>query len=216
MQTEGVLDGAPVCHPVRMTPERVLDRPQPVGAAADRPRLRRRWLIAGVAVIVALAALGIGLWWRWLYSAHALDGGAGGSELNAPRPVGAIFYSPPMVLPAGTGPVTLDVRSVTPRITENSAGATIKVLICHRNDSITHLGSDDLSFCAATKPFEPGTLTIGHDQPGENSIILAIRTSRLGKLTIDGVHVTYRQGWRHGSQDTGGPIVVRAVRAHAG
>jgi hypothetical protein len=31
-------------------------------------------------------------------------------------------------------------------------------------------------------------------------------------VTFEGVHVSYRQGMRHGSQDTGGRIEVRAVR----
>jgi hypothetical protein len=177
----------------------------------QRRRTRRRWLFWGGVTLLAVAALAIGLWWRWLYSAHALHSGGGG-ELGFPRPVGATFYSQAMVFPDGDQTVTLDVRSVTPRVVQDTADATIKVLVCHRNDSISHLGSDDLSFCSWTKPFEPGMLTIGADDPGTNSIILAITTAHLGRVVIDGVHVTYRQGLRHGSQDTGDQITVRAVQ----
>jgi hypothetical protein len=186
--------------------------PTTVEAAGTQPRrTRRRWLLAGGVVFIVLVALAIIWWWRWLYSPHALESG-GGYELGARRPVGATFYSPAMVLPDGKQPITLDVRSVTPWVVQDTSNATVKVLVCHRNDSISHMGSDDLSFCAWTKPFAPGTLTIGSDDPGTNSIILAITTTHLGTVAIDGVHVTYRQGARHGSQDTGGRIVVKAIR----
>lgn len=186
--------------------------PTPVAAPERQAgRTRRRWLLAGGAVLLALAGLALGLWWRWLYSAHALQSDAG-YELSVPRPVGSTVYSPAMVFPDGKMPVTLNVRSVTPQIVQNTAYARIKVLVCHRNDSIRHTGSDDLSFCAWTKPFTPGVLTIGSDDPGTNSIILAVTTRQVGKVTINGVHVSYRQGPRHGGQNTGGLITVSAVR----
>jgi hypothetical protein len=108
-------------------------------------------------------------------------------------------------------PVMLDLRSVTPRITVNTAMADVRVLICHRNDSITALGADSLFFCDSTQPFTPGTLTIGHDDPGQTSIVLAITTRHLGTVRIEGVHVNYHDGLRRGSQDTGSIVEVRAV-----
>jgi hypothetical protein len=128
------------------------------------------------------------------------------------RPVGATVYSPPMVIPGGKNPVTLDLRSVTPRITVNTADADVRVLICQRNDSISALGADDLFFCAATRPFVPGTLTIDHDNAGTTSIIVAVTTRRVGTVTIAGVRVTYHDGLRRGSQDTGNDMSVKATR----
>lgn len=183
----------------------------PADTRADRRRVRRRWFLAVGLLFIALTAVAVGLWLRWLYSAHAF-GSAGGYELASRRPVGAVFYSPDMTYPDAKQPVTVDIRSVSPRIVENTAGATVEVLICHRNDAISHLGSADLSFCAWTQPFSPGALTLGGDDPGTNSIILAITTRQLGTVVIDGVHVTFRQGLRHGREDTGGRIVVRAIQ----
>jgi IPT/TIG domain len=126
--------------------------------------------------------------------------------------VGATFYSQDMVAPKGEDPLTLDVRAVTPRLVRNTVDASIKVLVRHRNEATSHLGSDDLSFCSRTKPFVPGPPTVGSDAPGTNSIILAITTHRPGIVTIDGVHVTYRHGLRRGSQDTRDAIKIEAVR----
>jgi hypothetical protein len=104
-----------------------------------------------------------------------------------------------MVIPEGKNPVTLDVRSVTPRYALNTADARVRVLICRRNDSVSACGADDLWLCASTRGFTPGSLTIDHDNAGTTSIVLAITTRRFGAVTIAGVHVTYRDGIRRGS-----------------
>src|SRR4051794_40953209 len=112
----------------------------PADTRAGRRRVSRRWFLAVGRLFIALTAVAVGLWLRWLYSAHAF-GSAGGYELASRRPVGTVFYSPDMTYPDAKQPIAVDMRSVSPRIADNTAGATIEVLICHRNDAISHLGS---------------------------------------------------------------------------
>jgi hypothetical protein len=178
-------------------------------AGAPMGRRRRGRIIGGAAVVVAVALAG-GLWLHWMYSAHALNARTL-TAATVSRPVGATFYSGPMVIPNGK-PVTVDLRSVTPRITTNTADATVAVLSCRRNGSISVAGgADSLFFCAATRPFASGKLTIDGDTQGTISIILAVTTHRAGVVTIDGVKANYREGIRRGSQDTGNYLTIHAT-----
>lgn len=175
-------------------------------------RFRRRWLLAAAASLLVAAALALGLGLRWLYSPHDLvPPGAYTVIMN--RPAVVTVYSPGMVDPSSEAPITVDVRSVTPRVATNTADATITALICHRNGTTTPTGSDDLSMCTWTKPFKPGVLTLDGDLPGTDSVIFKVSSRHAGRVTIDGVHVSYRRGLRHGSQDTGPTFVLKAARS---
>lgn len=173
------------------------------------PRTRRRRLLIGVAVAAAALAVSGVLWIRWLYSAHALsDPSEGYAFLRSPTSqLGETWYSPATVIPEGSRSVTLDIDSIRPLVPVNTARATVRVVVCLRDNRINFVGGPQLS-CRSVTPFRPGRITMDHDEPGTRMIYVAVTPARPGEIDVVGVHVDYRQGWRHGSQDIGNRLYL--------
>lgn len=179
----------------------------PAKALGWRRRHRRRlWFIAVAVALVALVGV-VGV--RWLHSASSLWNGVGNQAGAEVRP-GQTLFTVGMVSAASKRPVVVQIRSVTPRISFNSAGATVRVLLCKPNGGV--LWGFSLGVprnCSSTRPFEPGEVTLGGDgNSGPTSIILAITVHRAGYACIDGVHVEYRDGLRSGAVDSGMSVVA--------
>jgi hypothetical protein len=160
----------------------------------------RWWLVA--ATVVAVVAVGATMFVRWLYGASAIESGFNTGTLHVT--VGQPYYTPPTLFSASDhGTTTVDVRSIEPRVINNSANASIKVLTCKRNGTIAEMGGPDLNAYAWCHPFTPGKMTIGQGNAGQMTVVLAVTAHRLGSLEITGTHVSYRQGIRHGSVNAG-------------
>lgn len=166
-----------------------------------RTRSRRRWLIAAVLAAVLVAVLGGVAGWRWLHGARVFDDG--GNGVGGPIPVGRTGYSLVLSGAAGTGGVTVDLRSVTPHVVRNTAQAAIRVLVCRENGRILLVGaSPDTPYCTAVQPFAAGVRRFSHNLDGA-AVVLAITPNRPGRVVISGVDVVYRYGVRYGAQRTG-------------
>jgi hypothetical protein len=182
-------------------------------ATLDRDPSRRvlRWrrydraLAAAIAAAVLVFGIGIHAWLtdeRVFANPTAIE--------TAPVPVGHTLY-------AGLGPVrggqpdavtTINLRSIAPLITENTAGATVNILECEAGDTGAGAGliaggvllDDVATYCPAVDPIHVGTITVG---PRANGFVLAITPRHSGVVRVDGARMSYRIGMRSGRQRIG-------------
>lgn len=176
----------------------------PAVAPAGTARPRRKWRAAVVVVLlIAVAVAG----YLWLTQARVLKGL--GDQSSGPVAPGHTFYTDSGIYPASGKAITVDFRDIRPRVTLNTADASIDLLTCTTAPGSNRIGAvlDDIdTYCAPAAPWRSGTVSIGFD--ADTYIILAITPHRDGKVTIDGEDVRYRHGIRFGAQNAGAFIVV--------
>ena len=128
-------------------------------------------------------------------------GPADAGEVGAAVAIGETYYADAFF--AVSGHPRVDVRSVSPHVTSNSAEAEYQVLTCHRGQPNLLGAPPAPQFCADRPvPFHPGTYAVGS---GEGQVTFVIRfTPRSGGVfEFHGVDISYDVGWRHGVQRTG-------------
>jgi hypothetical protein len=115
----------------------------------------------------------------------------------------------------GTGPQSYRLRidSLVPRITENSAKATVALLICTRNGGTLGVGAQEgglADSCTSVLPFtgqqeiDLGFMTA--------QILLAITPTAPGTVHVEGLDVTYSDGGRAVTTTSGADLTLTAVR----
>jgi hypothetical protein len=172
-----------------------------------RPARPRRWQIGGlvIALLVALVAGGVGVH-AWLVGEHLFI--APEATESGPLALGHTEYDGiGPLMPAGKNPATvhIDLRNVTPLVTENSSDATVAVMICvTRGPGGLIAGGaalDDVSEdCKSLSAFHPGPITLGLTASG---LVLAVTPHRSGVIRIDGAGISYRDGLRTGRERIG-------------
>lgn len=99
---------------------------------------------------------------------------------------------------------------MTPRITENSADATVAIMVCSGPRSFDISGGGDTydvsSYCPRLTSFNSGSFTVG--PRGTTGVIMTITPHRAGTTHIDGSDVTYWHGLCHGRQHVGVDVVI--------
>jgi hypothetical protein len=103
----------------------------------------------------------------------------------------------------------VDVRSVRPRVTENSAQAGMRVLWCDHAELLGSALGPAEAYCESVEPVTDGTLR--PFKRGVNpQLIVELRPTRPGRVLIDGFGIAYRSGFRWGWQNAGIVIDVTA------
>ncbi|MDQ2748917.1 MAG: hypothetical protein ABI775_03290 [Pseudonocardiales bacterium] len=163
-----------------------------------------------LAAIVAVALVG-SLGGVWLLGAHELAGA--GDRLTAPGAVGQTFYTGIPLFPARGGPgstTRIDLKSVTPKIAENSADATVEIMACSGPKSFDITGGGDAtdlsSYCPGLTPFRSGSFIVG--ARSTTGVVMAITPRRAGTTHIEGSYVSYWHRLRHGRQHVGYDVVI--------
>lgn len=174
-----------------------------------RPRPRFR-LVLGTAVVLLLVGVGGWVGWAWRHP-DAFRPYGGSADALDPAPVGRTTYFGLMGAEEVTTRVVLTEAS--PRISLNTADATVEVLICDRragapaggvglqDEQMTH-GVCDLGAVAGVS-LVPG----GYPARG---VVVAVTPHRAGRVVVRGIDVRYDAGWRRGSQHIGLDAVLRA------
>jgi hypothetical protein len=129
--------------------------------------------------------------------------------------VGATMFVGGDVQPRGynSGHHLIDLRALLPRITINSAHATIRVMECTLADP--HLGigmarpDQGRRICAQLRPFRPGNVDLGFPA---TEIIYVVTPTTAGRVRVEGADVSYLDGSRPGNQHAGGGFALRAAR----
>jgi hypothetical protein len=109
-----------------------------------------------------------------------------------------------------TGQAQIDVRSLTPRVTVNTAAATVVVLYCRR-DSGTAIGValSTSPYCASVHMVRPGPVDLGFPV---RQVIYAVTAHRPGIVRIEGCDISFRIGSRSGTQHAGAGFIDHVHR----
>ena len=178
----------------------IVGEPDAVEAAADE---QRAWhdryagaLVVGIALM--LVALTSVLTVRWFGGLDLVTPVGNKVTATSPKPGSVIVGTQiaaygPWDAPFAYDPEPVDVRSVTPVVSQNSADADIELLRCTGDPAVAtdpRVGS----FCPGGVPLVPGRMVLGLQPPGE---IVAVITARQdGVVQIDGFRVDYSVGPR--------------------
>ena len=187
---------------------------EPVSRSGPQRHGKLRWWVVGVGALV-VAALG-----TFTLVAHDEDRASSlypydGVHQTGRLAVGSTMFVGGDVQPRGykSGHHMLDLRGLTPRITINSAHATVQVMQCKLADP--HLGigmaraEQGRRICADLHPFRPGAVDLGFPA---TEIIYVVTPTTAGRVRVEGADVSYVDGTRPGHQHAGSGFVLRAAR----
>ncbi len=191
-----------------------------VGTPSGRPAARshrRWWLLAGVLLAVAAGVTGLVVALQ-PDTAHSLFPYDGGIRKSWSGPVGRT----PVVgenLELRGGHVrhhTLTLHQVVPRVTVNTAHATVRVVECRLDDTHTGIGlvylADLRRLCVTVRPFTPGPVDLGF--PATTQIGYAVTATTPGRVRVEGADVGYSDGGRSGQQHAGSSAVLVFAAKH--
>jgi hypothetical protein len=155
-----------------------------------------------LAVLVAAAVIAL----RWRNGLHIFE--PVGNEVGADQvAVGRTFYAEEVSSP-DSGPLSLQVTSIAPVVTVNSAHADVRVLICTLRPGLSTGFLDEWSlqrWCSSVRSFTPGRYMLSPLPPVASSVfaVVAITPRGPGTVHVAGVHLRYEQGIRRGDQQVG-------------
>jgi len=186
---------------------------EPVDGA---PRQRRAWLWGlAVLVVVALTFLGAR---AWSWATHPESMSPYGSGVSGPAAVGAsmafgtyVSTDGPWTTESGGSPASVELESAVPRIVENTAAADVALLVCRStgSDGVGAIAATELTtYCSSTTPVSPGRIVLS--MPPYDQLIAVVTPHQKGVVHVAGVDVTYRDGLRRGTQQSGIDITVTA------
>lgn len=187
---------------------------EPVGPGAPRGRrLRRRGVLAGLVVVVALS-LGA-LAWAWRHPDQSFDGGYG---MTVRRQVGQPVWT--TLVHTGTpGAERVSISSLEPRVATDGTEAVVEYVICELDPRVLDAqgvggfgygmhAQDVRRYCLRTRPAEGATLPLRSDPPQE--VLLGVTPTRPGRTVISGHRMSFGVGWRRGSAELDVALVVVA------
>lgn len=174
--------------------------------AATQPRTRRRtrrpWLLTGLALsLVVVVGAGV---WTWRHPDVSFEYGYG---MTMTRDVGFTVWTTLADSDRpGDSPITF--TGLEPRFRQDGAAVRVEYVICDldpvalEENGVTGFGYGGPTrwvkrYCAGTRPAEGADLVLGADQRQE--LLVGITATRPGRTVITGHDVTYRVGWRRGS-----------------
>jgi len=150
------------------------------------------------------------LGWTWRHpTAFSEPGGFGHAADH--YAVGEAFYADLITAPWGaSGEVHID--SVEPHVVTNTADAEVDFYVCRLADAADGRlgnGGQDLAdeFCGQLLPAEGG-VGLQLDRDARQQLLVKVTLREPGTVRVAGADVTYSDGWQHGTQDTGGEVVV--------
>lgn len=185
--------------------EETLASPPPGGWGARRAAI----VVAGLVVLAALAA---GVWWL-THPTWFSDFGAEEGVVSTPgRPVWVGVTFPDV----GRPPVSVHLDSVTAHEASDTSGATVTSFVCTNRPrtgrGIRAVGSGGTAvvrhYCVHLARARDVDMTVGRGHP--EYLLLQIVSAHLGRLRIDRVDVTYRNGLQHGTQSIRFQLTVKA------
>ena len=176
--------------------------------AAVRPTRRgRRILIAGLAVAALVgAAFGVH-WWT-----HPAVFGGWGNGIETTQGPGADYKA---VNVSFTTPLerneTVTLRSATPVVSRNTAGAVIVVHVCTRSASGNFIAANGRleDLCDRIRPVSGTSMNTA-----EQFLVVTASPTQPGTVRIAGLHLSYVRAWSHlaqrGTERVGIEMVLHA------
>jgi hypothetical protein len=201
-----VLAGAELRGFVEDTHTSTID-PVPSATKDPRPAARRRTLrIAVIGVSIALVLTGIASFWHWRTHPEVFPDIGIEIKSTVAGPQRTFYVG--VTDPDPDGGSVVSIESASPRIVENTAGATFEFFICtlHRREgSSASVGAvqrgDITRLCADVVPAEGRELDTR--EQAQEQLVMLVTLRRSGFLRAQGVDVTYSRGWRRGTEFIG-------------
>ena len=157
-------------------------------------------IVAGVASLVTAGIVGV----NWYYGLHTLSTEGVGRSASVSMTVGTTHVIDERVSTHAGYRYSVNVRSVSVRVSVNLAEATIVVETCPDGGgtpgAVAALGS---ATCASPVPFRPGLISLGSEQ-----LLVSVHANKPGRVVIDGVDVSYQAGVRHSTQHVGPSVTI--------
>lgn len=193
----------------------VTDEP-PLATQRERSPWRRRITIAAVVIaclllVAAVAVLG----WRWRHPTFFFPAGSNSSIEGVTTQPGVVNWIGMTYPNISRTPVILHIDDVEPRVASDTAGARISFFIC---TNIQPPGPDELAlgtargdvskYCSHLVPASNVDMPTGRGH--YQNIVMRVVATQPGKLRVNGIDVSYRDGWQHGTQWTGFGVTVTA------
>ena len=199
-----------------MTELDVTPTPADVPTLASVPRHR----VTAVAALSLLVVAGLVLVaaFAWVVAAPPPLVPAQGDGNSGPLTIGRTLYVDAAVYvrdDAGNGPESTPLRldAIAPRISENSAKATIALLVCTRNGGSLGVGAQESGLdasCTSVLPFTgQQEVDLGFMR---TQILLAVTATAPGTVHVEGLDVTYSDGGRAVTQLTGLTVTLTTTR----
>ena len=179
-------------------------------ATAEPSSGRRVMRIALVAVLAVAAIVGS---WYWLTHPSSLEGS--GADLELSSSIGHTLAIDTTVSSAGEGETArVTLKDLTPRIVQNTADASVVLVVCHRNAGSNALGTGEVAelskYCTRVDPLRRmPDARLGFST---NQIVALVTARKAGVLHIAGFDAGYRVGLRRGRQHVGADIRLTAAR----
>lgn len=165
-------------------------------SGATRGSRSHRWPFVAIAVMVAILAVGLGLWWRQ-QAGNALVP-YGQDVEQAAGDVGTTYYFGAFI--EAKRPVV--VTQVVPQLSSRSAPASVGVFVC--GPSATQIGEGSLSMCR--QPRQVRDIRITQDDRESPFFVVAITPVSSGVVELVSLQVSYRDGTTHSN------VVQEAIR----
>jgi hypothetical protein len=156
--------------------------------------------------VAGLAVLG----WQWRHP-RAFDEPGGFGMSGHRHAVGDSVYVG-LVFEKEDAEGSASIDDVRPRVTRNTASAEIRSLLCTIADdadvgAIGLEGPERIAGdCGRLVPVEGTTMQLNASPRQE--IVFEVTLTEPGAVEIKGADVTYSYGWQHGTQRTGGDLLL--------
>jgi hypothetical protein len=163
-----------------------------------RPVGSRR-AVQAVVIIVVVALVGAGYYWRT--HPGRIHGGIGDSESFSNATVGTAYSFAAGI--ESTGSVKL--IKVVPVMTENTNDSTVQLTLCGSNVPISgYNGGGTFTglithICSTVAQPVGATTVLGYDTPKTNILVTITPRRRGGTVTVAGVSITYEHGLQRGT-----------------
>lgn len=163
--------------------------------------------------VLFVAALLIGMAWFAVldFNDHAFREYSGSAA--AYTTVGSTVYIGTSIAPTadhGQGGITVNLRTVSPRVAENGADATVRVFVCSGSyvGSLLSGGATPAAadLCTTLTPAQRGTTHL----ESTTGFVLAVTPHRAGTVRIDGADLHYWRGIHFGHQHVGARLTITA------
>lgn len=186
----------------------------PTPRTAPRPHRRARpWALAVGILLASIVGVTAAIASQ-SHSPHSLDTFYGVNETWR-LPVGTIAFIGGNVQPLDKrAHRAMYLGAVDPRVTVNTAHATVRVMECTVANPHVGVGVTPLSYasriCASLVPFRPGPVDLGFPA---TEIAYIVTPTTPGRVRVEGSDVSYLDGVRPGQQHAGNGFVLYVTPA---
>jgi hypothetical protein len=165
--------------------------------------------IVGAVLVLALAAGLLALGWTWRHP-HAFSDAGGWGMGGEEHRIGETLYVG-MSYPAERDGGRVELLDGQVNFSRGAEVADAELLVCTLDPAAkvgaigSTRGEDVLDYCTDLDPIDGRQLDL-HYAPMRQQVLLALTLTARGTAVVQDISLTYKDGWRRGTQRTGGEV----------